>query len=91
MVEQSAGFAIIYVYRGARWGDAMRSTEQKICIVNATMAMEGMPLTDEDKERLRDIFIGKTTVEETVQDLVKKHSQKVQPAYERVWIWVRMG
>ena len=54
----------------------MRSIEQKIRVVDATMAIEGMPLTDEDKLRLRNIFNGKTTVEKTVQDLVKKHSRK---------------
>ena len=58
----------------------MRSTEQKIRIVNATMAMEGMPLTEEDKKRLRDVFDGHKTVERTVQDLVRKHSQDIQPA-----------
>ena len=56
----------------------MRSTEQKIRIVNATMAMEGMPLTDEDKKRLRDVFDGNATVERTVQELVRKHSIEVQ-------------
>jgi len=57
-------------------GDTVRSTEHKIRAVDATMAMEGMPLTDDDKKRLRDIFDGTATVEETVEDLVKKHSQK---------------
>ena len=37
------------------------------------MAMEGMPLTNEDKCRLRDIFDGNTTVEQTVQELIRKH------------------
>ena len=62
----------------------MRDTEQKIRAVDATMAMEGMPLTVEDKNRLRDIFDGKTTAEKTVQDLIKKHSQKAQLNYEQV-------
>ncbi|GHT85661.1 hypothetical protein FACS18947_4710 [Bacteroidia bacterium] len=62
----------------------MRDTEQKIREVDATMAMEGMPLTDEDKSRLRDIFEGRTTVERTVQALIQKHSQKSRTAYERV-------
>ena len=61
-----------------------RDTEQIIREVNATMAMEGMPLTDEDKERLRDIFNGSTTVESTVQSLVQKHKAIEKPAYERV-------
>jgi hypothetical protein len=54
----------------------MRDTEQKIREVNATMSMEDMPLTEEDKARLRDIFDGKVTVESAVQQLVQKHSQK---------------
>jgi len=62
----------------------MRSTAQKIRAVDATMTMEGMPLTDEDKKRLEDIFEGKTTVEQTVQNLIRKHSQNTVPVYERV-------
>jgi len=50
-------------------------------IVNATMAMEGMPLTAEDKERLQDVFEGKMTSEKAVQDLVVKH---MQPATQSV-------
>ena len=57
----------------------MRSTDQKIRIVDATMTMEGMPLTDEDRSRLRDIFDGNTTVEQTVQELIRKHSQNAEP------------
>ena len=65
-------------------GAFMRDTEQKIREVDATMAMEGMPLTDEDKKRLRDIFEGKATVEKTVQLLVQKHSQRGRTAHERI-------
>ena len=62
----------------------MRSTEQKIRIVNATMAMEGMPLTDEDKRRLRNIFNGRTSAEKTVQDLIAEHSKVAKQAHEQV-------
>lgn len=62
----------------------MRSIEKKIRIVNATMAMEGMALTEEDKQRLSDIFDGTTTVEKTVDDLVRKHSRKATFSYEQV-------
>jgi hypothetical protein len=62
----------------------MKDAEQKIREVNATMSMEGMPLTDEDKARLRDILEGRTTAEETVRGLVKKHARKREPDYERV-------
>jgi hypothetical protein len=57
----------------------MRTTEQKINIVDATMAMEGMPLTTEDKKRLQDIFEGNITAEETVRDLVAKYLQPTKP------------
>ena len=62
----------------------MRSTEQKIRIVSATMAMEGMPLTDEDKRRLRNIFNGQTSVEKIVQDLIAEHSQVAKQTHEQV-------
>ncbi|MDR1422596.1 MAG: antitoxin VbhA family protein [Coriobacteriales bacterium] len=62
----------------------MRDTEQKIREVNATMAMEGMPLTESDKTRLRNIFEGKTTAEETVRRLIQKHARRNKPDYERV-------
>ncbi len=62
----------------------MRDTEQKIRSVDATMSMEGMPLTDEDKNRLKDIFEGRVTVEETVRKLVQKHTQRNRPEYERL-------
>ena len=62
----------------------MRSIEQKIRAVDATMAMEGMPLMDEDKNRLRSVFEGKSTADKIVQSLVRKHSQKRRSAYGRV-------
>jgi hypothetical protein len=64
-------------------GGIMRDTGQKVREVNATMAMEGMPLTDEDKDRLRDIFEDRTTVEKTVQTLIQKHAQK-RTVHERI-------
>ncbi|MCD7784047.1 MAG: antitoxin VbhA family protein [Oscillospiraceae bacterium] len=45
--------------------------ERIIANVNATMAMEGMPLTDEDKARLRLCLNGEKSFEETVAELVK--------------------
>ena len=62
----------------------MRSTDQKIRIVDATMTMEGMPLTNEDKTRLRNIFDGTTSVERIVQDLITKHSQPISQVHEQV-------
>ena len=36
----------------------MRDMEQRINEVNSTMAMEGMPLTEDDKENLRSVLRG---------------------------------
>jgi len=55
-----------------------------ISVVDATMAMEGMALTDEDKDRIHSVLTGKCTVEMTVQELIRKHSQKAELSYERV-------
>ena len=52
----------------------MKDVEKLIDQVNGTMAMEGMPLTDDDKERLRECITGKTSYDEMVKRLVKKHA-----------------
>jgi len=57
----------------------MRDVEQKIREVNATMAMEGMPLTEDDKMRLRDILSGKVDAETVVSQLVAKHMREERP------------
>ena len=54
--------------------------ERLIEMVNATMAMESMPLTDEDRDRLRAILRGEITAEETVRQLVNKHKVHGQPS-----------
>jgi 2'-5' RNA ligase len=43
---------------------------------NGTMAIEGMPLTDEDKERLRLVLSGDVTADEMVQQLAEKYRAK---------------
>lgn len=54
----------------------MRDVEQTIREVNGTMAIEGMPLTDEDKNRLRSILHGEISYEAAVQAIIKKYSVK---------------
>ena len=49
--------------------------ERLIEMVNGTMAMESMPLTDEDRDRLRAILRGEITADETVRQLVNKHKR----------------
>jgi len=62
----------------------MRDIEQKIREVNGTMAIEGMPLTDEDKARLRDVLSGRTSADAVVKQLVQKHTRKEHSVYERI-------
>ena len=42
-------------------------------MVNGTMAIESMPLTDEDRGRLRSIMRGEITADDMVRQLVAKH------------------
>lgn len=51
----------------------MRDVEQTIREVNGTMAIEGMPLTDEDKNRLRDILSGRVSIDDTIKQLNDKY------------------
>ncbi len=52
----------------------MKDVEKMIGQVNGTMAMEGMPLTEQDKDRLRECITGKTSYDEMVRRLVQKHT-----------------
>lgn len=42
--------------------------------VEGSMAIEGLPLSEEDQERIRQIAAAPEQVETIVQKLVKKHS-----------------
>jgi len=50
-------------------------TDCVIGMVNGTMAIEHMPLTDEDKERSRAVFSGEVTADEMVRLLITKHKR----------------
>ena len=54
----------------------MRDVEQKIREVDGTMAMEGMPLTEEDKSRLRSLLYGDISYEAAVTEILEKYSAK---------------
>ena len=55
----------------------MPKTEQEnlhiIEEVDATMRMSGMPLTDEDKERLKRCLDGKITFDEAIAEITTEH------------------
>ena len=52
----------------------MKDIERIIGDINGTMAIEEMPLTDGDKDCLRECLTGKTSYDEMVNRLVKKHT-----------------
>jgi len=56
---------------------SLKDIEQIIKEVNGTMAMEGMPLTEEDKERLKLCLSDKVSFEEMKKRIVKKHTMKI--------------
>ena len=52
----------------------VKDIEQLINEVNGTMAIEGMPLTQDDKQRIRDCLNDDKLFEKTIAELVEKHS-----------------
>ncbi|PWJ47896.1 antitoxin VbhA family protein [Faecalicatena contorta] len=44
--------------------------------IDASMAMEGMPLTIDDKQRIRACLEGKTTFQDVVNEIIKKHTKQ---------------
>lgn len=52
----------------------MDNIESIINNVNGSMAIERMPLTQEDRERLRDCLSGKKSFDTVIKALVRKHS-----------------
>lgn len=56
----------------------MSDAEKIISEVNSSMAMEGMPLTDEDRERLYVYLNDPSTLQQMVSELIKKHTAPAQ-------------
>lgn len=52
----------------------MDRVEKIIGEINGTMAIEGMPLTQEDREMLRRCMTGETTPEEERKQILEKYS-----------------
>ena len=42
--------------------------------VDSTMAMEGLPLTVEDQERIRTFLLDPSTLEDMIQELVQQYA-----------------
>lgn len=54
----------------------MRDIEQKIREVNGTMAIEGMPLTDRDKENMRAVLRGEISFDEMRKQILAEYKPK---------------
>lgn len=54
----------------------MKNIEKIICEVNGTMAMEGMPISEDDKNRIRYCLRDDNLFNETIKGLTKKHTVK---------------
>jgi hypothetical protein len=57
-------------------GDLMRDIEKEIRDVNGTMALEGLPLTDEDKENMRAVLRGDVTFRAMERKIMAKYRPK---------------
>lgn len=53
-----------------------RESERRISKVNATMAMEGMPLTEDDKKLLREVNRGNISFEQAMKMTIEEFSSK---------------
>ena len=61
----------------------MRDIEQKIREVNSTMTMEGMPLTEADKEDMRTVLRGEVSFQEMKQRILAEYQSK-RIAHEQI-------
>jgi hypothetical protein len=57
-------------------GVFMSEIERIICNVNATMEMENMPLTDDNKQMIRNCIEGVKSYEETLSTLISRYSHE---------------
>ena len=56
--------------------DPVLNSEEAVNEVSATMAMEGMPLSEEDKDKLRDLYAGKVTGDDLRQRIIASVMEK---------------
>jgi len=61
----------------------MRDIEQKIREVDSTMAMEGMPLTEADKDDMRSVLRGDVSFQEMKKRILLEY-QPIKASYERI-------
>jgi hypothetical protein len=57
------------------WEDIMEYDMEKVVEnIDFSMTMEDMPLTNEDKNRLRDCLNGTVDVDKILQEIIKRHT-----------------
>ncbi len=61
----------------------MRDMEKLIEQVDGSMSMEGMPLTQIDKDRIRHCAGNNKLVEKTIDKLIKKHTAMKEHPHEQ--------
>ena len=61
----------------------MKDIEKIIREVNGTMAIEGMPITKADEDRIRNCLRDNDKYEKTLRELVKKHTVTTDIIYDR--------
>ncbi|OLN27573.1 MULTISPECIES: hypothetical protein [Desulfosporosinus] len=61
----------------------MRDLEKLIDEVNGSMSMEGMPLTQTDKDRIRHCAGNDKLVEKTIAELIIKHTAVMDQTHEQ--------
>ena len=61
----------------------MRDLEKLIDQVNGSMSMEGMPLTQTDKDRIRHCAGNDKLVEQAIAELIEKHKAVKVHNYEQ--------
>ncbi len=52
----------------------MSDIEKIICEVDSSMTMEGLPLTNEDKDRIRMCLTDPSILDQLIQDIIKKYT-----------------
>lgn len=62
----------------------MSDIEQKIREVNGTMSIEGMPLTEADKENMRAVLRGDVSFQEMKRRILADYQPQKKLNYERV-------
>lgn len=57
--------------------EVLKDVDQIIKEVNGSMAIEGMPLNEEDKERLRECIVESISFEDMKRKIIEKHTIRV--------------